>query len=225
VFVGKDAAAVATEAAHRFVERAGEAMRERGRFVVALAGGKTPRAVYERLALTGAGVDFYFGDERCVPEDDPESNYRMALDALGTKAGWRFHRIEAERKDRDAAARDYERLLPAALDVLVLGVGEDGHTASLFPGSPALDEKKRRVVAVEGTKPPPWRITITPPVISSARSLLVLATGEGKAEAVARAVEGPWAPRETPAQLARRGNWVLDAAAASRLERRPKKRN
>jgi 6-phosphogluconolactonase len=106
------------------------------------------------------------------------------------------------------------------LDVLLLGMGPDGHTASLFPGSAALGES-RRVVRVASPKPPPVRLTITPLVIAAARRVAVLATGAEKADAVRRALEGPPAVREVPVQLAARGVWFLDPAAASRLERRP----
>lgn len=220
VHIAPDSANFAKRGAAKLRALLEEARSERGTCTVALAGGNTPRAVYERLILEGGGIEFFFGDERCVPPDHADSNYRMAVEALGTKAGWRFHRIEGERADRDAAARDYERVLPRELDVVVLGIGEDAHTASLFPGAASLAEETRRVIAVQGPKPPPWRITITPPVIASARSVLVLATGEGKAAAVARCLEGPWAPHEAPAQLARRGLWMLDAAAGSKLRRR-----
>jgi 6-phosphogluconolactonase/glucosamine-6-phosphate isomerase/deaminase len=128
--------------------------------------------------------------------------------------------MEAERADRDQAAREYERLLAAPLDVLVLGIGQDGHTASLFPGSSALAERRRLVLPVLGTKSPPERLTITPPVIESARRVAVIASGADKAAMVARSVEGPWAPEDVPAQLARRGHWFLDRAAAARLTER-----
>jgi 6-phosphogluconolactonase len=127
------------------------------------------------------------------------------------------HRMEAERPDRDAAAREYERLLPSALDLLVLGIGGDGHTASLFPGSAALDEEHRLVLPVVGTKPPADRMTITPPVIEAARRVAVIATGADKAAMVARALEGPLSPKQVPAQLARRGARFLDRAAAAKL--------
>lgn len=200
------------------------AIGERGGCALCLAGGRTPEPVYQALAgVTGidwARVTVFFCDERAVPPDHAESNYRMvqaALLSLVAIPAGNVHRMEAERADRDAAARDYERVLPAALDVLVLGVGADGHTASLFPGSAALAERRRRVVPVTGAKPPAERLTITPPVIEAARRVAVLATGGDKAAMVARALEGPLAPDEVPAQLARRGAWYLDRAAAARL--------
>jgi 6-phosphogluconolactonase len=129
-------------------------------------------------------------------------------------------RMQAEDPDRDAAARAYAALLPEALDVLVLGVGEDGHTASLFPGSPALSEAERRVVPVTGPKPPPERLTVTPPVILGAARRIVLASGAGKADAIARALDGPWDPNATPIQFAKRGVWFVDPEAASKLATR-----
>src|ERR1043166_5371837 len=129
----------------------------------------------------------------------------------------RIHRMEGEQPDLDAAARGYEALLPAALDLLLLGVGADGHTVSLFPHAPALAETDRRVVRVTGGEPLVQRLTVTPPVIQAAKSLLVLAAGGEKAEAVARALEGPDAPSVVPAQLARRGTWIIDRAAAALL--------
>jgi 6-phosphogluconolactonase len=128
--------------------------------------------------------------------------------------------MEAERPDREAAALAYARLLPPRIDVLLLGMGPDGHTASLFPGSAALHERERLVVPVVGAKPPAERLTITPPVIEAARKVAVLAAGEDKAAMVARAVEGPLEPEAVPAQLARRGVWFLDRAAAARLTER-----
>jgi 6-phosphogluconolactonase len=125
--------------------------------------------------------------------------------------------MEGENQDRDAAARTYETLLPRSLDVLVLGMGEDGHTASLFPGAPSLREGTRRVLAVVGPKPPPERLTLTPPPILGAGLCVVLVSGASKAEAVARALDGPWDPNATPIQFARRGVWFVDTAAASKL--------
>src|SRR5881409_3358442 len=128
--------------------------------------------------------------------------------------------VEGERRDLDAAAADYGRELPAALDVLVLGMGSDGHTASLFPGSPAVLERRRRVILVESPKPPRQRITITPPVIAAARQVVVLVTGRDKAPAVARALDGDApSPSEGPAVLARDGVWFLDPLAAAQLPR------
>ncbi len=203
------------------------AVTDRGTCALALAGGRTPEPVYRELArdpsIDWGSVDLFFTDERAVPPDHPESNYgmirRVLLSVVPLPPG-QIHRMEAERPDRDAAARDYERRLPSRLDVLVLGVGQDGHTASLFPGSAVLDEQRRLVMPVVGPKPPPERLTLTPPVIESARQVAVIATGKDKAAAIARAIEGSWAPREIPAQWARGGRWFLDQAAAERLSNR-----
>ncbi len=192
-----------------------------------VAGGSTPGPVYEWLARSGAvpweRVEIWFGDERCVPPDDPGSNYRMAKETLLDPAAIppeRVHRMEAERADRDGAAAAYARILPGRLDVLLLGMGEEGHTLSLFPGSAALRERERRVVPVTTPKPPPGRLTLTPPAVEGARRIFVLARGEGKAEAVARALEGPLDVDACPVQLARSGGWLLDEAAAGRLRGR-----
>jgi 6-phosphogluconolactonase len=166
-------------------------------------------------------VHIFFGDERAVPPDHADSNYRMAKESLLDRVAIppaQVHRIQAESADREAAARAYEALLPDAIDVLVLGIGEDGHTASLFPGSAALRETERRVLPVVGPKPPPERLTITPPVVLSARHRIVLAAGSGKADAIARALDGPWDPEKTPIQLAKRGAWFVDPPAAAKLK-------
>jgi 6-phosphogluconolactonase len=200
---------------------------DRGSCAIALAGGNTPRPVYALLAspplvdqVDWARVSVYFGDERAVPPDSPDSNYAMARDTLIDRVPVppaQVHRMEGERADLEAAAREYERQLPEALDVLVLGVGPDGHTASIFPGSDAMRETRRRVMPIVGPKPPPRRLTITPPVIEAARAIVVIATGADKARVIARALDGPEMPRELPIQLARRGAWFLDRAAASAL--------
>jgi 6-phosphogluconolactonase len=201
-----------------------KAIAERGACALCLAGGRTPEPVYRALASASSidwtRVDVFFGDERAVQPDHPDSNYlmvnRVLLSRVPVPAG-QVHRMEAERGDREAAAREYERVLPPRLDILVLGMGPDGHTASLFPGSAALDERQRLVLPVIGAKPPPQRLTITPPVIEAARRVAVIATGGDKAAMVARAIEGPLAPKDVPVQLARRGTWFLDQAAAGRL--------
>ncbi len=190
----------------------------------AVAGGTTPEPVYRWLAEAGGvpwdRVEIFFGDERCVQPDDPDSNYRMVRETLLEPAGIapeHVHRMEAERPDRDAAAAAYAERLPERLDVLLLGMGEEGHTLSLFPGSPALKERERRVVPVTTPKPPPDRLTLTPPEIERARRIFVLARGEKKAEAVARALEGPLDVEGCPIQLARAGEWLLDPAAAAKV--------
>jgi 6-phosphogluconolactonase len=189
---------------------------------VALAGGRTPEPVYRWLAglpLPWEQVDLFFGDERAVSPDDARSNYRMVREALLERlpaAVRAVHRMAAERDDRERAAAEYAALLPERLDLLVLGIGEDGHTVSLFPGSPALAERARRVVPVPAPAASP-RLTITPPVIAAARGTLVIAAGDRKATAVRRALRGEVSANECPARLVREGRWLLDRAAAGEL--------
>jgi 6-phosphogluconolactonase len=204
-----------------------EDIRTRGRCTLALSGGATPQPVFRRLALAPLAariawqsVEIFFADERAVPPADSESNYAMAGAALLTHVpvpAAQVHRMEAERADRDAAARDYERILPERLDLLLLGMGVDGHTASLFPGAPALDERRRRVVPASGPTPPQQRLTITPPVIAAARRVAVLVAGADKAAMIARALQGPVQPRKLPVQLALGGVWFVDREASARL--------
>ena len=223
-----DPEAVARAAADAIAAAITGAVAARGEAHVALAGGTTPQRAHALLAgraeLPWERVSLYFGDERCVPPDHPDSNHLAAAGSLldplaGRLDPARVHRMRGEDPDRDAAARDADADLPDRLDLLVLGLGPDGHTASLFPGSDALDEAVRRVVPVFGPKPPPWRLTITPPVIAAARAVLVLATGAAKADAARRALTDPFDPRATPAALARGGTWLLDAPAARLLPR------
>ena len=225
--VAADAAAVARQAAEWLAGEVRLSATLRGACALCLAGGATPRPAYEALAepplrdsIPWDRVHVFFGDERAVPPDHPDSNFRMVNDALLNRVdipAGNVHRMEAEADDMERAADRYAGLLPDALDVLVLGIGPDGHTASLFPGSPALREQKRRVVPARAPKPPERRLTITPPVIAAARRVLVLAAGQDKAEAVARALKGAGTPDQTPARLAREGVWFLDRAAASLL--------
>ena len=219
--------ALAREAAAWIAGVIREAIAERGTCALALAGGRTPAPVYAALAaaprrgsIDWPRVEIFFGDERAVPPTDPESNYRLAMDALLRHVPVRparIHRMEAERADLETAADEYAALLPPALDLLLLGIGGDGHTASLFPGSSALRERRRAVVPVIGPKPPPRRLTITPPVVRAARMTAVLASGADKAAAVARALAARTAVGDIPARLAREGAWFLDPAAASAL--------
>jgi 6-phosphogluconolactonase len=220
----EDADAVASRGAGWIADAIRKTVRDKGACALALAGGSTPRQAYRRLPtlplVPWAQVEVFFGDERAVPPDSPDSNFRMAqetfLSQVPIPAG-KIHRMAAERDDLMTAAREYEALLPASLDVLLLGIGPDGHTASLFPHAPALQEREHRVVRVVGGEPLVQRLTITPPVIQHAARTLVLATGAEKAEAVARALEGPDDVGAVPAQLARGGTWILDRAAARLL--------
>jgi 6-phosphogluconolactonase len=210
-------------AAARIAAELTKAAFARGSASIALAGGTTPKATYEALAglpLDWSQIDVFFGDERCVPAEHEDSNYRMAKAALFDRISIpseRVHRMRGELADRDAAARAYEAELPEQLDVLVLGIGEDAHTASLFPGAAAVAEQSRRVLPVTGPKPPPERLTITPPVILAARVCVVLGSGAGKAEPVRRGLKDAIDYERTPIQLARDGVWFLDTAAAAAL--------
>jgi 6-phosphogluconolactonase len=221
--------ALAAQAAVWIAEAIAGAVVERGSCAIALAGGTTPRAVYTRLArhhseVPWPEVEVYFGDERCVPPHHPESNFHMADQLLLRQVPIpraRIHRMPAEWPDHVAAASEYEQILPEELDILLLGMGADGHTASLFPGARALDERERRVVAVGSPVPPPRRLTITPPVIARARRVAVIVSGAEKAPAVERALEGSFDPHQLPVQFALAGVWFIDRAAAALLQHVP----
>ena len=204
-----DAAAVAQAAA--------EAVRDAlagGARTLVLAGGTTPGQAYQQLAgmdIAWGRVTVLFGDERCVPPDDPESNYRMARDTLLSRvAPASVHRMPGELGPEQGAAQ-YESVVSTLqpLDVVLLGVGEDGHTASLFPGNPAL-EAATLVSGVRGApKPPPDRVSLTLRTLRSAHLVVVLATGAGKAGAVAKARAG-----SVPSGMIDHARWLLDPAAA-----------
>jgi len=204
-----------------------KAVADHGICYLAISGGRTPGPVYQKLAANAFGgglepnaAEIFFVDERCVPPSDARSNYRMARETLFSACGVypaNIHRVQAEWPDREKAAADYEEELPENLDVVILGMGVDGHTASLFPESAALDETSRRMVPVKGGDPDLWRLTITPPVIEAARSILVVISGAAKAETVKRAIDGPYNPNHLPIQLALGGKWILDRAAAGAL--------
>ncbi|MGN6378922.1 MAG: 6-phosphogluconolactonase [Gaiellales bacterium] len=187
---------------------------------VSLAGGRTPRRAYELLAATAgidwSQVDLWFGDERCVPADDPESNYRLVAESLlpGAREA-RVHPVDGTLPPREGAAAYAEEIRGVTLDLALLGLGEDGHTASLFPDSPALQERSREAVAVVASKPPPNRITLTLPVFEAARDVVVLAVGEGKAAAVAAVLRGP-DPQYPASLLPAHAHLVVDRAAAPR---------
>lgn len=187
---------------------------------VMLTGGRSAERLYSIWAELPAfqhinNVQFYFGDERCVPPVHPESNYGMAMRTLfgkGVPSGCSVFRMEADDVNPGSAALRYESRLPEKIDVLLLGVGEDGHVASLFPGSSALQEKTRRVVPVIGTKPPFERITITPSVITQADVIFVLATGPVKAQVLTIALQDVENFDTIPARLAlNNATWLLDS--------------
>lgn len=212
-------------AAERFAAAASGAIARAGWFHVGLSGGRSPRGLYARLAsdpfrrqLDWASFQVSFSDERGVPPSDPESNWRAVREALLDRVAVpanQVHRMPADSEDLESAAAEYEALLPQALDLLVLGIGADGHIASLFPGSKLLFERARRVAPVyDSPKPPARRLTVTPRIIRDAREVIVLADGEDKAIAVARALEGNADVREHPARMLRDCAWYLDRAAS-----------
>ena len=224
-------------AAERFVDVAHQSITERGRFIVALAGGSTPRTLYELLAseewrerVEWDKTLVVFGDERAVSPDDEQSNYRMARQSLLEKTGIlsrNVYRMRGEDKDLEAAARDYEaqlREMGAPLDLALLGMGEDGHTASLFPHTSTLEEKVRWCVAtdVAPLEPHVRRLTLTYPVFNAARHVFILATGAGKAQRVAAALQGERDVKTMPVQGIQPQNgqltWMLDTAAAGLLD-------
>ena len=223
MIVAADLAALARTASLRLARGIEEAVREREWCWFALSGGAFAVPIYNELAtlqLPWPKVEFYFTDERCVPSSHPASNYGEALDRLFTNpriGSHQVHRIEGERPDHDAVAESYERELPDAFDLMLVEMGFDGHFAGIFPGSAALAEPERQVVAVEVPLKPRKRITLTPPVFERAGEIVVVATGREKADKVQRALQGPLEPAELPAQLLRNAIWILDRAAASGL--------
>jgi 6-phosphogluconolactonase len=221
----EEVAAAAVEVIADAVRRGREA---RGVAHVSLSGGNTPKPTYEQLGsgLGGfEGVEFWFGDERAVPADDPLSNFKMAAEALGDNPT--LHRVAGE-ADPESAAQAYERELHASieerngddvpiLDLHILGIGPDGHTASLFPGHPEVQIRDRLVVPVHNSpKPPPTRITMTLPVLQAAHQRLILVTGADKAGPVSVLLEGP--NPEYPSSLVGDENTLViaDPAAAGR---------
>jgi 6-phosphogluconolactonase len=229
-----DAEGCAREASSRMAKAIRDAQKTRGTAAIALSGGETPRAAYVLLAreerIDWTKVDVFFVDERAVPPKDDRSNYRWAMETLLDPAKVpveNIHRLPGESNDLEAAARDYEKLLRAKLeapppdvpsfDLLVMGIGEDGHTASLFPGDPAVDITDRLVAAVPRTQTREARLTITVPTIEAARVCVVIAVGKSKQHPL----EKIWATsgdiHQTPARVIRgvRGSisWIIDRSA------------
>jgi 6-phosphogluconolactonase len=234
IAVFPNAAAVCAAMADRFVGAAAAAIDERGMFRVAMSGGGTPKTVYpmileprRRDTVDWGRVEFFWGDERAVPPDDPESNfgvaYRMLITQLPGVRPEHIHRMPAEAPEMDAAALAYESELrlalgargdePPVLDFIWLGMGPDGHTASLFPGSTAIDETERAVVATWAPYPKAWRMTLTYPVLDAARQVVFAVEGANKADAL-RAIRagGSGLPAERVA--GDHVEWLVDAAAA-----------
>ncbi|MGA8384562.1 MAG: 6-phosphogluconolactonase [Candidatus Cybelea sp.] len=239
LLVYADAGAVALALAEYFVATGELAIAERGKFTVALSGGNTPRAAYELLAagplcasLSWNDVFIYFGDERCVPPGDERSNYRMAreafLDAVPIPSA-NVARMRGE-IDPGLAANEYASILRASLgelprlDLVMLGLGEDGHTASLFPGIAQEIEGNSLVEAAYAQSQAMWRLTMTPKVINAARRVVFAVEGAAKARALAAVYEGPRDPITYPAQLVQPSSgelrWLVDEAAAELLRLR-----
>jgi 6-phosphogluconolactonase len=237
-----DPSAVARAAAEELTQRLIAAVRVNGRAAVALAGGSTPKALYALLAdepafrerIPWGQTHFFFGDERHVPPDDKDSNYRMAAEAMLNKVSAlcppeNVHRIRAENPDASEAAADYARELETffgaytvpRFDLVLLGMGPDGHTASLFPGTTGLREMDKLVTAAWVDKLSTYRITFTPPLLGNAAAILFLVAGKDKADTLPIVLEGPSEPDRYPSQgvTAYQGEtlWLLDAAAAAKL--------
>lgn len=217
------AQAAADAAAEAFARAAREAVTARGAFRVALSGGSTPKLMYATLRelpdIPWPSVHIYFGDERSVGPDSPESNYGAAQRGLLSYVpvpAAQIHRMEGERRPLEEAAADYEALLPPQLDVNLLGMGDDGHTASLFPGTAAL-EAGGRVTANWVPQQDTWRITMTFGEINAARQRWLLVTGAQKAGALADVQAGRG---DHPVARVQAPLWFVDAAAAGELEPR-----
>jgi len=237
----------ADAAARRFIAAANDAIRSHGKFVVALSGGSTPRSMYAQLAAEPAAssvnwsrVQVLWGDERCVPPDHAASNYRMAREALLDHVpipAANVHRIHGE-DDPAEAATVYEQVIRDLLrtplgpprdapggriDLVLLGLGEDAHTASLFPGRAALRDTLCWVRAEQVQAVSAWRVTLTPVIINAAAEVAFLVSGGAKAAILRQVLEGPRRPYQLPAQLiapiAGRVRWFVDASAAAALRR------
>ena len=217
ITVYPDNESLISNAAAFLTELAVQSISERGRFTLALSGGNTPRPVYARLATTGyrdrldwSKVQVFFGDERCMPPDDPQSNYRMCRTALFEQVplpAGNIHRIRGEDAP-DKAAADYAGVLQRAFggnvatggppaegfDLILLGMGDNGHTASLFPGLAAVTETVRWVMAQYVEVVGMWRVSLTPVIINAARQVAFLVSGANKAEVLHRVLEGPYQP-------------------------------
>jgi 6-phosphogluconolactonase len=226
ILVLPSAEALAAAAARTVGECAAAAIVERGAFRLGVCGGTSLLRLYRVLArddwpwpVDWAHTTLLFADERAVPPDHADSNYRLVRETLLEPVGMpeaNVRRMRGEDPDLERAAREYEGCLEEPVDLLLLGIGADGHVASLFPGGPAVTETVRRVVPVtDSPKPPPRRLTLTPRAIREARIVIVLATGAEKAAAVARALDPRTPDHEIPAHLVRDRVWLLDLSAAA----------
>lgn len=230
---------ISREAANYTMRVAREAIAKRGKFTFALSGGTTPGKMYSLLTsepyrsqIDWSAVHLFWSDERCVAPEDPQSNYHLAQEVLLNKLNLRpdqIHRVPAERSNRQQAAADYEAEIRKvvggdrpAFDLIQLGMGPEAHTASLFPHQPSLREEKRLIMPVSVPKPPPDRLTFTPPLLRAARHILFLATGADKAAALHEVLEGADNPEEYPTQgIVKQAKgevvWMVDTAIAQQI--------
>lgn len=237
-----DANAIARRAAEKIVEAAAAAVNEKGIFTISLAGGSTPKTLYNLLAtdpvfksqMPWAKTQFFFGDERHAPPDDSESNFRMANESMLSKVALKPEqviRIKGEYEETEKAAKEYEQTLRAwfklsdgqlpRFDVLLLGMGDEGHTLSLFPGTKALQDNGRLVMSNWIGKLYTERVTITAPVANHSALAIFMVTKADKALALKAVLEGRYEPEQLPSQLIQPKNgkllWLVDTTAASKL--------
>jgi len=230
---------ISQHAADYIMRIAQESIDLHGRFTFALTGGTTPGEVYSLLGsepirsrIDWQLVHIFWGDERCVPHNNPESNFYLAQEVLLNNVAIpksQIHPVPAGQIDRDAASQTYAVEMQhvfgtngiPSFDLIHLGMGPEGHTASLFPHQASLHEKHRLVIPVSVPKPPPDRLTFTPPLLNAAKNVLFLVAGSEKADALHAVLEGEYQPDEYPAQIVRPTNgevvWMLDKAAAQKL--------
>ncbi|MBK7599144.1 MAG: 6-phosphogluconolactonase [Acidobacteria bacterium] len=237
IVVCADVNEIAHEAANRFFQLSSECISRRGRFTVALSGGSTPAKLYEILSappfsdsIPWGSICFFWGDERCVPPDDPQSNYRLANEKLLTRVGVpiaNIFRIKTENPPKIAAAEYSEAVRKTFhgefphFDLVFLGIGSDGHTASLFPGTDALRIEDQIAVANYVEKFDSWRVTLTLPALNNAGNVIFLVSGADKAETLRQVLEGEYQPENLPSQLIKATpgtlTWIIDEPAAGLL--------
>ncbi len=227
-----DPSHVAEAAAGQILAAAQRSIAQKGVFAIALAGGHTPEALYDLLSqspyreqIDWAKVEIFFGDERCVPPDSPDSNYGMARRSLLSKVpipGDNIYRMRGE-IDPNTAAKEYglmlkEKFDDGGLDMVLLGMGDDGHTASLFPHTEALQEREHRCVANFVPRLKVWRLTLGAPFINKSNQIIVLIAGQEKAARIREVLDGPREPQRLPIQLIQPESgqmlWILDTGAA-----------
>jgi len=203
----------------------------KGSCSIVLTGGRGAERVYDAWAnklLPGLSLSFYFGDERCLPPENAESNYALAMRSLfkkGVPDQYNILRVYGEATNYEAEAERYGSLLPEEIDILLLSMGEDGHIASVFPGDVAMHTNNKRVAVVSGTKPPNPRITITPRLIAKAQQVFCLACGVSKSNTFTDIFQDAGDVISFPAKLVINGNWLVDRSAAEMIEKAPVVKN